>query len=81
MSRLSRRVVHLASAREWRGGQNQVLLLARALAARAGEVEQVVVTGRDTLLAERLREAGVPVRLVGWRIGLSPAALAGALRE
>jgi glycosyltransferase involved in cell wall biosynthesis len=77
----SRRIVHLASGREWRGGQNQVLLLARALAARSGEVGQVVVTGRGTLLAERLVAAGVPVREVGWHIGLSPAALLGALGE
>ena len=81
MSRLSRRVIHLASGREWRGGQNQVLLLSRALAAQSDLVEQVVVTGRGTRLAEELSRAGVPVRLVTWRAGLSPAALLGALRE
>ena len=81
MTALPRRVVHLASGREWRGGQNQVLLLTRALAARRGEVDQVVVTGRGTLLAARLVASGVPVREVGWRIGLSPAALAGAIGE
>jgi len=37
------RVVHLASGREWRGGQRQVWLLAREL-ARLG-VPQLVVTG------------------------------------
>jgi len=77
---LGRRVVHLASGREWRGGQNQVLLLARAL-AQCGLVNQVVVTGRGTPLARRLADAGVPVHGVGWRAGLSPAALLGALRE
>lgn len=81
MTRLSRRVVHLASGREWRGGQNQVLLLARALAGRSDSVEQIVLTGRGTRLAEQLTLAGVPVRSVGWRAGLSPAALLGALRE
>ena len=80
MSRLGRRIVHVASGREWRGGQNQVLLLARALAAR-GDVDQVVVTGRESLLARRLAERGVPVRAVGWRAGLSPAALLGAISE
>ena len=80
MSRLSRRIVHLASGREWRGGQNQVLLLARALGAR-GDVDQTVVTGRDTLLARRLADAGVPVRPTGWTIGLSPAALRAAITE
>lgn len=74
-----RRIVHLASGREWRGGQNQVLLLTRALAAL--QVDQVVVTGRGTRLAKRLTAAGVPVREVGWRIGLSPAALAAATIE
>ena len=81
MSRLGRRVIHLASGREWRGGQNQVLLLAKALAGRPSEIEQVVVTGRRSLLAQRLTAAGVPVRPVGWRAGLSPAALAGTIRE
>jgi glycosyltransferase involved in cell wall biosynthesis len=80
VNRLARRVVHVASGREWRGGQNQVLLLAAAL-ARTGELDQVVVTGRGTALAERLAAAGVPVHAVGWRIGLAPSALAGALRE
>jgi len=81
VSQLGRRVIHLASGREWRGGQNQVLLLARALAARGKDVDQIVVTGRKTTLEERLRDAGVPVRAVGWRAGLSPAALAVAVVE
>jgi glycosyltransferase involved in cell wall biosynthesis len=74
-------VIHLASGREWRGGQNQVLLLARALATRSDSVEQIVVTGRGTRLADQLSLAGVPIRSVGWRAGLSPGALLGALRE
>ena len=80
MTRLSRRIIQIASGREWRGGQNQVWLLARALAART-DLAQVVVTGRGTLLEERLRDAGVAVRSVGWRAGLSPSALFGAVRE
>lgn len=77
---LSRRVIHLASGREWRGGQNQVLLLARALSARR-DINQIVVTGRNTQLEQRLREAGVPVRAVRWRTGVSLATLTGALAE
>jgi L-malate glycosyltransferase len=77
----ARRIVHLASGREWRGGQNQVLLLTSAIEKLGHGIRQVVVTGRGSLLGRRLREAGVPVREVGWRIGLSPAALAGALAE
>jgi glycosyltransferase involved in cell wall biosynthesis len=80
VSPLNRRVIHLASGREWRGGQNQVLLLARALAARQ-DIEQIVVTGQRTLLEARLREAGVPVRTVRWKAGVSLAALAGTLAE
>ena len=81
MTALPRRIIHVASGREWRGGQNQVLLLARALAARRDEVEQVVVTGRDTPLARRLAAEFVPVAPVGWRAALSPAALARTVRE
>ena len=65
------RVVHVASGREWRGGQHQVLLLARGLLALPG-CDVAVVTGRDTLLARRLVEAGVPTRAVPWRPGLDP---------
>lgn len=80
MNELPRRVIHLASGREWRGGQNQVLLLARALAARGG-IEQIVVTGRGSQLDERLRGAGVPVHPVSWKAGLSLSALSATMAE
>jgi glycosyltransferase involved in cell wall biosynthesis len=80
VSRLGRLIIQVASGREWRGGQNQVLLLARALAARR-DVDQIVITGRGTALESRLRDAGVAVRAVGWRAGLSPAAFAAALAK
>lgn len=73
------RIVHIASGREWRGGQRQVWLLARAL-ARMG-VEQVVVTGKGTELGRRVRAAGVRVRPVAWRMGLDPRVLWPILRE
>ena len=66
-------IVHVASGREWRGGQRQVWLLARELARRG--VDQVVVTGRDSELARRLGSAGVRVRPVRWRAGLDPRVL------
>ncbi len=66
-------VLHVASGREWRGGQAQVLLLAREL--RALGVAQVVVTGRGTELARRLRAAGVPVREAPWALSLDPRVL------
>jgi L-malate glycosyltransferase len=64
-------VVHVASGREWRGGQRQVWLLAREL-ERLGDMAQVVVTGAGTELARRLRADGVLVYEAPWRIGLDP---------
>jgi glycosyltransferase involved in cell wall biosynthesis len=74
------RIVHVASGREWRGGQNQVRLLAAAL-ERQGEWDQVVVTGRGTLLAQRIAASGVRVRTCGWRPALDPRALLATLGE
>jgi L-malate glycosyltransferase len=74
------RVVHVASGREWRGGQRQVWLLAREL-ARQGGIRQVVVTGAGGELAERLHRDGIPVRPVFWRAGLDPRVLPGLLAE
>ncbi len=75
------RVVHLASGREWRGGQRQVYLLARALSPET-EVVSSVVTGDKSLLAERCRTAGVTVHGAPWRMGIDPRvmpALLGAI--
>jgi len=72
------RVVHVASGREWRGGQRQVLLLARGLHAHP-RVETLVVTGTTTPLAERCRAAGVAVHGVTWSMGLDPRVVAGLL--
>jgi glycosyltransferase involved in cell wall biosynthesis len=74
------RIVHVASGREWRGGQRQVWLLAREL-ARLGDVEQIVVTGPGTELATRLARDGVPVRAVPWRAGLDPRVVPGVVAE
>lgn len=74
------RVVHVASGREWRGGQNQVQLLAKAL-SRHDQLEQLVITGRDTELARRLHAASIPVRTTGWRSSLDPRVLIAAIRE
>jgi L-malate glycosyltransferase len=68
---VSTRVVHVASGREWRGGQRQVWLLAREL-QRFEDISQVVVTGTGTELARRLRADGVSVRETRWGIGLDP---------
>jgi L-malate glycosyltransferase len=74
------RLVHVASGREWRGGQRQVWLLAREL-AKAGVAEQVVVTTAGSELAKRLHAAGVPVREASWRAGIDPRVLPAVLAE
>ncbi|MEO8479366.1 MAG: glycosyltransferase family 4 protein [Gemmatimonadota bacterium] len=72
------RVVHVASGREWRGGQRQVLLLARGLAGLP-DIESVVLTGDDSVLADRCRAAGVVVHGVTWSMGLDPRVVRGLL--
>lgn len=74
------RVVHVASGREWRGGQNQVRLLARAL-ARRGDFEQLVITGRGTELSRRLEGDAVSLRTPGWSSSLDPRVLIATIRE
>ena len=67
-------IIHLASGREWRGGQRQVLLTVRALTA-TGEIEQTVVTGKGSELARRLQAEGAPVIETSWTIGIDPRVL------
>ena len=74
------RVVHVASGREWRGGQRQVYLLARELARRS-DVNSIVLTGRDTLLATRLEAAGVRVHTARWSAGLDLRVTLALLRD
>lgn len=73
-------MLHVASGREWRGGQRQVQLLARGLAASPA-IDVCVMTGRDTVLAERLRADGVAVQQVTWRAGLDPRTLWSLMRQ
>ena len=73
-------VVHVASGREWRGGQRQVWLLAREL-QRGGLSNQVVVTGAGTELGFRLKHEGVRVHEARWGIGLDPRVLLPIMRE
>jgi glycosyltransferase involved in cell wall biosynthesis len=72
------RVLQVDSGREWRGGQNQVRLLCRELAAEQ-DVTQRLITRRGSELARRVRDAGshrpgLAVTEVGWWIGLDPRA-------
>ena len=72
-------VIHVASGREWRGGQRQVWLLAQQL-NRLG-AEQVVVTGSATELARRLQSSGIPVRTATWKAGVDPRVVPPILSE
>ena len=72
-------VIHVASGREWRGGQRQVWLLAQQL-SRLG-VEQVVVTGSATELARRLQSSGIPIRTATWKAGVDPRVVPAILSE
>jgi glycosyltransferase involved in cell wall biosynthesis len=74
------RVVHVASGREWRGGQRQVWLLAREL-ARLDGIEQVVVTGRRSELARRLRLDDIPIHEVAWSAGLDLRVIPATVAE
>ena len=67
------RLVHVASGREWRGGQRQVLLLAHAL-GQSAEFEQILVTSGDSELARRATAAGVRVCGPRWSAALDPRA-------
>jgi L-malate glycosyltransferase len=67
------RVLQVDSGREWRGGQNQVRLLGREL-AKTNEVEQVLVTRLDSVLARRAEADGITVKGTAWEIGLDPRA-------
>ena len=72
-------VVHVASGREWRGGQRQGLLLAREL-QRGGLTDQVVITGAGTELAFRLKHEGVQVREATWSVGRAGPRIDGRSR-
>jgi len=67
------RVLQVDSGREWRGGQQQVLLLCRELSRNAA-VEQVLVTKLGGELARRAAADGITVQGVAWGIGLDPRA-------
>jgi glycosyltransferase involved in cell wall biosynthesis len=74
------RVVHVASGREWRGGQKQVWLLARGL-QESGPLDQVVVTTGGSELDRRLSSSGIPVSPARWRAALDPRALVATIAE
>jgi glycosyltransferase involved in cell wall biosynthesis len=75
------RVLHVDTARGWRGGQNQVLLTALGMAARGHEVAVACRAGGE--LEKRARASGLAARPVPFRGDLWPpavGALAGVFR-
>lgn len=73
------RVLHVDSGREWRGGQNQVRLLAGELAGRPG-VAQALATARGSRLAAEGEALELELRPLAWRAALDPRALLGLAR-
>jgi glycosyltransferase involved in cell wall biosynthesis len=71
------RVLYVDLEREWRGGQSQSLLTLRGLRERGHGAE--LLAAQDSLLAQRVAEAGITVHQVP-RLGLRAWA-AGALRS
>lgn len=67
-------VLHVDSAREYRGGQNQARLLMAGLARRDG-VRQALIAKAGSRLAEAARDLGVRVHAVPWRGAVDARAL------
>jgi glycosyltransferase involved in cell wall biosynthesis len=72
------RILHVDSARGWRGGQNQVLLTAQGMKRRGHEV--LVACQRGGALEQRARASGVEVYPLRFHGDLSPAAVLGLRR-
>jgi glycosyltransferase involved in cell wall biosynthesis len=76
---MSPRVVHVDTARSWRGGQNQVLLTARGMSARGVATE--IACRRGGELESRARAAGADVEAVSFRGDLWPAGILALARR
>jgi len=72
------RILHVDTASGWRGGQNQVLLTARGMAARGHSVTLACRAGG--LLESRARAAGLAVAALPFRGDLWPPAILGLAR-
>lgn len=67
-------VLHVDSAREYRGGQNQARLLMAGLAGRPG-IRQALVASSDSRLSREAAGLGVRVHAARWRPALDPQAV------
>ncbi|GMV80861.1 MAG: glycosyl transferase [Planctomycetota bacterium] len=65
--------LHVSTAKTWRGGENQLYLLAKGLAARGQRV--LIVAPPDAPLHARAAEAGLATRAMKLGGGLNPAGL------
>jgi len=74
------RVLHVDAAREWRGGQGQLRLLARELAARE-DIEQGVAARAGSRLLAEVADAGVERLPLDWGPALDPRAVVALARE
>ncbi|MDH4131124.1 MAG: glycosyltransferase [Gemmatimonadota bacterium] len=73
-------IIHLARGREWRGGERQVIQLARAL-NRAGHWRQLLVTRAGSLLASAARDAALTLVESPWRAALDPRVVGTVLGQ
>ena len=71
--RRNMRILHVDSARTWRGGQNQVLLTAQGMKLRGHDV--AVAACRGGALETRARAAGIGTCSISFHGDLSPAAV------
>lgn len=65
-------VLHIDGGHTWAGGQNQVRLLMRELAAM--NVKQTCLCPTGSALARRLQSEGLPVRAIAWQGATDPRA-------
>jgi glycosyltransferase involved in cell wall biosynthesis len=75
---MSRGILHVDTAATWRGGQNQVLLTARGMAARG--VGATIACRAGGELESRARAAGAAVRAIPFRGDLWPPAILALAR-
>jgi L-malate glycosyltransferase len=67
------RIIHLDSGKSWRGGQQQVHLLAQGLKSRS--LEQWLLVQRSGALGAQLRDSSLPFEELGFTSEVSPRAL------
>lgn len=72
-------ILHVDSARTWRGGQNQVLLTAQGMKLRGHDV--AIAAFRGGALETRARAAGIDTCSISFHGDISPAAVYGLVRE